>query len=149
VSKSLFDAAHRREIVARLGGLAPDSPRRWGRMTAPQMVAHLRDQMSHCLGDRPCRPVPSLLRWAPLRHASIYWIPWPKGRIKGPPDAFVTQPGEWPDDLADLLAQVDRFGARDPSAKWPNHALFGPMRGVDWGVFCWKHFDHHLRQFGR
>ena len=112
------------------------------------MVAHLRDQMSHCLGDRPCTPVPSLLRWAPLRHASIYWIPWPKGRIQGPPDAFVTQPGDWQDDVADLVGLVERFGARDPAAQWPNHALFGSMRGADWGVFCYKHFDHHLRQFG-
>jgi hypothetical protein len=149
VRKTFFDAQHRQEIVARLGRLTPDSPRRWGTMSAPRMVAHLGDQMAHCLGDRPCTPVPGILRWAPLRYASIYLIPWPKGRAKGPPDAFVTEPGSWPDDLARLISTVERFAARDPNGAWPDHAIFGPMRGVDWGYFCSRHFDHHLRQFGQ
>jgi hypothetical protein len=147
--KTFFSPADRQEIVARLRRLSPDTPRRCGRMTAPQMVAHLRDQMAHCLGDRPCTPVRSLLRWAPLRYASIYWVPWPRGRLKGPPDAFVTRPASWPSDLAHLLELVARFGTRDPGGSWPAHAILGRMRGVDWGCFCYKHFDHHLRQFGQ
>jgi hypothetical protein len=147
--KTFFHPTHRAEIVRRIHGLTADSPRLWGRMTAPRMVAHLRDQMSHCLGDRPCAPVRTILRWAPFRYASIYWIPWPKGRAKGPPDAFVTPPGAWDADVADLLDLVARFGARDPGGAWPDHGLFGRMRGMDWGYFCYKHFDHHLRQFGQ
>ena len=113
------------------------------------MVAHLTDQMSHCLGDRPCTPVPGILRWSLVRHASIYWIPWPKGKVKGPPDAFVTQPADWETDVANLIGLLERFGARDPAGDWPEHGLFGRMKGVDWGFFCYKHFDHHLRQFGQ
>lgn len=60
---------------------------------------------------------------------------------------FLTQPAEWASDLADLIALVRRFGTTEASPTWPSHALFGPMRGVDWGYFCYKHFDHHLRQF--
>lgn len=146
--RTFFKATDRQEVVERLRRLTPDSPRRWGRMTAPRMVAHLRDQMSHCLGDRPCTPVRSILRWAPLRHLSIYWMPWPKGLITGPPDAFLTPPSSWEPDLEELLAMVERFGTRDPARPWPDHAMFGRMRGVDWGYFCYKHFDHHLRQFG-
>ena len=149
MKRTLFDPAHRQAIVARIRRLEPETPRRWGRMTAPQMVAHLRDQMSHCLGDRPCTPVASLLRFSLLRHASIYWVPWPKGRVQGPPGAFVTQPGTWAADVENLLDLVARFGAREPRGPWPNHALFGKMTGVDWGVLCHKHFDHHLRQFGQ
>jgi hypothetical protein len=148
MKKTLFDTDHRREIVERIARLTPESPRRWGTMTAPRMVAHLRDQMGHCLGDKPCTPVPSILGWAPLRYASIYWLPWPRGLAKGPPDAFVTQPGDWASDVSHLLELVTRFGGSDPTAAWPRHAKFGPMRGVDWGYFCYKHFDHHLRQFG-
>ncbi len=149
MKRTMFDEATRREVIARIRGLTPDTPRRWGRMTAPRMVAHLTDQMTHCLGDVPCRPVPGILRWALLRHAAIYWIPWPKGRLQGPPDAFVTEPGVWESDVARLVSLLERFGAGDPAGAWPDHALFGPMRGSDWGFFCYKHFDHHLRQFGR
>jgi hypothetical protein len=112
------------------------------------MVAHLTDQMRHALGDIPTQPVPGLLRWAPIRYASIHLFPWPKGRITGPREAFVSVPASWDADLAVLRTLVVRFAEADPSGPWPPHALFGPMRGCDWGVFCYKHFDHHLRQFG-
>ena len=145
----MFDSSARREIQDRLRSLRPDSPRRWGRMTAPRMVAHLGDQMRHTLGDTSCRPRRSLLRLPLLRYAAIYLLPWPRGRIQGPPDAFSTPPAEWESDIATLEALLERFAARDPHGSWPPHAMFGPMSGRDWGVFCYKHFDHHLRQFGR
>jgi hypothetical protein len=78
----------------------------------------------------------------------IYWVPWPKGRIQGPPEAFVTQPTSWDADVATLIGLVEEFVARGPAGTWPEHAFFGPMKGKDWGVFCHKHFDHHLSQFG-
>jgi hypothetical protein len=146
---TFFDPICRREISDRLSGLEPDSAARWGRMNAPQMVAHLTDQMSHCLGDTPCAPVPSMLRWPGIRYLTLYLLPWPRGRVKGPPDAFVTQPKSWPTDLANLIKMVERFGRADLGASWPDHALFGRMTGADWGFFCYKHFNHHLTQFGR
>lgn len=149
MNRTLFDPDCRREVIERLRRLSAETPRQWGTMSAPRMVAHLTDQMYHCLGDVAPRPVPGPLRWSLVRHAFIYWIPWPKGRAKGPPDAFVTQPKEWEPDLAHLIGLVERLGARGPGGDWPDHALFGRMSGVDWGFFCFKHFDHHLRQFGQ
>ena len=146
--RTMLDPADRAQILSRLQTLTPDSRRRWGRMTAPQMVAHLTDQMRHTLGDVTCRPVPSLLSLSILRHAAIYWVPWPRGRVTGPPDAFVTQPSEWQTDLNSLVRLVERFGDRTVDSPWPPHALFGPMTGRDWGAFCYKHFNHHLSQFG-
>jgi hypothetical protein len=145
---SFFDDDRRREIVERLGRLGPDTPRRWGRMTAPRMIAHLTDQMTHTLGDVPVAPVRGPLRWPGMRYLAIYWIPWPRGRLHGPPEAYVTEPAKWLVDLAALVELVERFARRDPEEEWPDHALFGAMTGEDWGVFCHKHFDHHLRQFG-
>lgn len=135
-------------MVARIRDLKPDANRLWGRMSAPQMVAHLTDQMHHALGDEPVAARSGMLRWPPVRFASIYVIPWPKGRIKGPPEAFTTQPTTWEADIEGLELLLERFAARDPESNWPDHALFGHMRGRDWGVFVHKHFDHHLRQFG-
>jgi hypothetical protein len=117
-------------------------------MNVAQMVAHLTDQMHHTLGDSVCTPVRSLLANPLTRHAAIYWFPWPRGGVKGPPDAFVTQPTTWVSDLGCLITLVDRFGRVDPAGTWPNHALFGHMTGRDWGYFCHKHFNHHITQFG-
>ena len=146
--RSIFDDTCRRAMLARLRTLEPDAPARWGRMNAPQMVAHLTDQMHHALGDSHAQARPGRLRWRPVRYAAIYLLPWPKGRIKGPPEAFVTQPVSWSADVNALADLLERFAVRISERDWPDHALFGHMNGRDWGVFIHKHFDHHLRQFG-
>jgi len=146
--RTMFDDSHRQRMLARLRDLRPDSERRWGRMTSPQMVAHLTDQMRHSLGDATVRARRGPLGWPPVRYASIYLLPWPKGRIRGPAEAFTTRPTAWEADVAGLERLVERFRARGPLADWPDHALFGRMTGRDWGVFVHKHFTHHLRQFG-
>jgi hypothetical protein len=83
-----------------------------------------------------------------VRYAAIYWLPWPRGRVQGPPEAFTTRPTSWAADLATLDALVERFAARDPAGSWADHALFGRMTGRDWGALSYRHFDYHLRQFG-
>lgn len=145
---TLFDPITRAEILDRVRKLTPGARPRWGRMNVPQMVAHLTDQMHHALGDTACRPVHGPLRNRFVKYLSIYWIPWPRGRLQGPPDAFVTQPAAWVEDLDALITLIERFGRRMPDSSWPEHALFGPMTGRDWGYFCHKHFHHHLTQFG-
>lgn len=145
---NLFDRATREGIILRLRSLSPDRPPRWGRMNAPQMVAHLSDQMRHCLGDATCKPRRGILRLSIVRYLSIYWVPWPKGRVQGPPEAFLTKPAAWSGDVAGLEELLERFAARAGEESWPEHALFGPMTRRDWGVLCHKHLDHHLRQFG-
>jgi hypothetical protein len=146
--RTLFHHEYRISLLARLGRVCPEQPPLWGQMSAPQMLAHLGDQMRLTLGDASCSPMPSPLRYAGIKHAVLYVLPWPKGRVQGPPEAFTTRPTSWSGDLAALEALVARFIARGPSGTWPEHPLFGPLSGPAWGVFCYRHFDHHLRQFG-
>jgi hypothetical protein len=51
-------------------------------------------------------------------------------------------------DIATVEALVARFAARGTDGVWPEHSHFGRLNGRQWGVFCYRHFDHHLRQFG-
>ena len=146
--KSFAEADDAAAIVKRLRKLKPSTERAWGKMTAPKMIAHLTDQMTHTLGIVEATQLSGWRRNALVRNLAIYVLPWPKGRIKGPADAFVTEPGEWERDLELLIGYVEEFALQEPSATCPPHAIFGAMSRKDWGAFCWKHFDHHLRQFG-
>jgi hypothetical protein len=83
-----------------------------------------------------------------MKQAFLYWLPWPKGGVQAPPEAFVTRPTDWDADVAALEMLVARLAARGPRGAWPEHSHFGPLNGRQWGVFCYRHFDHHLRQFG-
>lgn len=146
--KTILDEADRNQVNERFRRLAPDADRRWGTMTGPRMVAHLTDQMTHTLGLAEAEQYYGWRRNTLVRYLAIYVLPWPRGKIKGPKDAFVTQPGEWERDIDRLIGYVEEFASRDSQTEWPPHAILGPMTRKDWGAFCYKHFDHHLRQFG-
>lgn len=147
---TLFDRDCRTGLLARLQSLHPEVPPRWGRLTAPRMVTHLSDQMRLTLGDLPAPPVrrDSPWRHPVLKQAGLYLLPWPRGRIRGPREAFATRPADWAADLAALESLMDRFAVRGPIGRWPPHPYFGPLNGRQWGVFCFRHFHHHLSQFG-
>ncbi len=145
--KTLLDPVCHERLLARLRLLTPDTPAQWGGLTAPRLIAHLSDAMRNTLGELEVAPLVSPLRWPVLRSLAMFWLPWPKARIKGPPEMFTTLPTTWAADLSTLEGLLARF-VGDARASWPEHAYFGPMRKATWGRFIHRHFDHHLRQFG-
>src|SRR5579864_1378866 len=50
--KNLFEAATAREVKERIGKLGPNSERHWGKMTAPQAMAHCSVGMEWAVGDK-------------------------------------------------------------------------------------------------
>jgi hypothetical protein len=145
---TLFDGARRESLQERLGALDPGAAARWGKMTAPQMLCHVADQMRVALGDVPAVAVPTLLRFKPVRWLFVDRLPWPKGRIPTAPEMQRTRPGEWADDLAATRGLIDRFATASPTREWPVHPAFGRLSGDEWGSLSARHLDYHLQQFG-
>lgn len=146
--RSMFDSDVRTVFERRIRALHPDAQRRWGRMTAPQMVCHLSDQLRVALGQLPTQPIAGPLRYTPMKQLVIDVLPWPKGRIQGPPEAFTSAPDHWERDVATLLMLLETFGADGKRRTWAAHPNFGHMSGPLWGRLTCRHFDHHLTQFG-
>ena len=140
------------EVLHRLRALRQDSVRRWGRMSAHQMVCHLSDGYRLLTGERTTQlaatPLPRLMmRWIAL-YAPIRW---PAGILTTPEldqDTGGTRPADFDADVAELeklLREVatdrrDRFGHL--------HPIFGRMSESAWLRWAYLHADHHLRQFG-
>jgi Protein of unknown function (DUF1569). len=152
---TLLDPRERAAIDARLAALTPDRARRWGRMTAPQMVCHLTDAFRGVLGERgnagPARPAGFLARTA-MKWAALYLpLPWPRGlRTSSSADQERggTPPTVFEHDLAALRATTDRFLRELPAVSRRPHYLFGPLSEAQWARWAYRHMDHHLRQFG-
>lgn len=87
---TIDDPIDRRELFARLSRLDPTRGPLRGRMSAPRMLAHLCDQMRMPFNENPSRRLPGPPRVRGLREAFLYFLPWPKGRAQGPPEAFRT-----------------------------------------------------------
>src|SRR4051794_40346906 len=152
--KRLSDPDVRAQTMERLRLLRADTPRKWGRMTAPQMVCHLFDAFRGQLGERPSSAMPprSKLAQTMVRLVALHSpMPWPRGL---PTPASVdaegggTRPGEFARDVAELEAFAARFVAPESAAKRRPHFAFGALTEKEWARWAYKHMDHHLRQFG-
>lgn len=142
-------------IMARLRRLRPESQRRWGRMTAAQMVCHLTDAFRNMLGERPTSAPSRPAGW--VRRRLLKWVaiysplPWPHG-IRTRPEADQelggTPPAAFEADLTALIASCDRFMSNRAKVASRPHFMFGPLTEAEWARWAYLHMDHHLRQFG-
>ena len=143
--KTLWNEANRRELGERIARLTPERTPRWGRMTAPQMVAHLAAALRMATGEIPIATRKTPFRHPPLKQLLVYVLPMPKGL----PTVKELQrvPQAWEAEVGDLLEMLEKFAARARTGPWPAHPAFGPLGAHAWGVLTLRHCDHHLRQF--
>jgi hypothetical protein len=145
--KSVFQQADRLDLSHRLDKVSGASTPLWGRMDIRQMLAHLSDGVRMALGELEVQPRRGPLRLAPVRHAIIYWLPFPKSAPTAP-ELIARRADDCDAERASLKHLLERLGALEGARDWPDHPAFGRMRSRDWGVLVHRHVDHHLRQFG-
>jgi Protein of unknown function (DUF1569) len=142
----------KQKILARLARVRRDSPRRWGKMSAPQMICHLNDTFRGVIGERPTQIAPGYFARKVIMWVALYVpIPWPKGVPTRPEfDQQVggTPPAEFEGDVAQLCHVIERFTERPRSFQFQPHPIFLEMSEKDWMRWGYLHMDHHLRQFG-
>ncbi len=146
--KSLFEPSTADEVQQRLRSLQPESQRLWGKMTAPQMLAHCSIAMEAAVGDSvlPRMFIGRIL--GPLFKPQLT-NERPFSR-NGP-----TAPGLIVSDERDLSLErdrlakfVDRFSKGGPErCTTEPHCFFGKLTSQEWAIGMYKHIDHHLRQF--
>lgn len=145
---SMLEAADRAAMIARMRAIRAEAPARWGTMTAPRMVAHLYDSTRMMLDEIPgLRTGMPVLSWPGLKPLFMLVLPIPKGRAQTAPQLLATAPGDLNEDIDRIAANLDRFARADaPVAR--THPAFGTMTKSTWGRLAYRHFDHHVRQFG-
>lgn len=150
--KTIANPAVARALIERLKAVQPDAPRRWGTLTAHEMLCHLGDAAEMVLGIRPRKQgIPARRR--PLIKYLGLWspVPWPHGMRTNPmhdPRVEGTRPTEFMKDLARAIAGVLGIAAAAAGDLEPVHGLFGTMSLRDWQRWAYRHTDYHLRQFG-
>jgi hypothetical protein len=140
------------EIVDRLRALRHDSPRRWGRRSAHQMVCHLSVGYRLRIGERSTHPASTPLPRFMMRWIALYLpVRWPAGIHTTPDldqDCDGTRPAAFDADLTDLETLVKRVATERRDRAGHLHPIFGEMSESAWLRWAYLHADHHLRQFG-
>jgi hypothetical protein len=143
----------RDELRRRLRALRPDAPRRWGTMSAPQMVCHLIDAGRMATGRAEVASVVT-----PLRRTLVKWVAL-YAPLRWPPNIQTvreldqvagrgTSPADFAADIATVEQLLDEIAAWPGPRPRPSHPIFGRMSQRAWLRWAYLHTDHHLRQFG-
>jgi hypothetical protein len=150
--KTVADPQVLRSLMNGLRSVQPESQRRWGSLTAHQMLCHLGDATAMVLGERP-RNTPARVRNRPLVKFLGLWspLPWPHGWATNPqhnPMVAGTRPSDFSTDLSRALDGLERIASAAPGTLEPVHGFFGTMSVRDWQRWAYRHTTHHLKQFG-
>jgi len=150
--KTMARPADKAEIVRRLKTIRPSCTRKWGRMSAHQMVCHLSDAFRLVTHQKAASRATGIVQSTLIKWIALY-VPfsWPQGVPTRPEmDQQIegTKPGDFAADLADLESLLERITTVQKGYDWPEHPIFGRMSESAWMRWAYLHVDHHLRQFG-
>ena len=149
--KDLFDATVANQVKTRLAQLEPQSERRWGKMTAAQMLAHCSVSMQWAVGEvvpekgaLPARLMGRLVKPMVFRNDDPIRKNSPTAR-----SLIVTDERDLGKERDRLSGLIDKFAVGGAAGCTKNpHSFFGKMTPEEWAILTYKHLDHHLRQFG-
>jgi len=149
--KTMARVQDKEEIVRRLRTIRADSGRRWGRMSAHQMICHLSDSFLAVTGQRHVSPASGPLQRTVIKWIALYApLKWPRGvptRPEVDQEVGGTKPSHFAADVTQLEMLVELITTRK-GCFGPTHPIFGNMSNTDWMRWAYLHMDHHLRQFG-
>ena len=150
--KTMARPRDKAEIVRRLKMVRPDCRRKWGRMSAHQMVCHLSDSFRMVTRQKATSPATGVLQSTLIKWIALYApLPWSAGvptRPEVDQEVGGTSPGDFAADLAELELLLETVTTPVSDFRWPAHPIFGPMSEAAWLRWAYLHTDHHLRQFG-
>ena len=151
--KILSEPSAKAEIIERINRLAPDTQRRWGKMTVQQMVSHLNDSHKLVMGEIKTNFKSNFFNRTVVRLVALRApMQWPSGVATVPElnqsAGAGTPPTSLEADRQQLLTLIARFTANPRAFQFVPHPIFGEMTEWEWMRWAYLHADHHLRQFG-
>ncbi|MEI8279368.1 MAG: DUF1569 domain-containing protein [Bacteroidota bacterium] len=144
--KSLFDQTTKQEIIRRVQSLTSQTQRQWGKMDVAQMLKHVSIPLGLALTNP--KPAGTFMNkiLGPLFKSNVVGPKPFKKNLFTPKELMVESEQDFDTQKQHVLAMLNRFTPDNVSDKV--HPMFGKLTDLEWGHSQYKHFDHHLSQFG-
>ena len=150
--KTVCDTDAKAELLERINKLTPEAKALWGKMNVNQMICHLTDQLRDLNGTRPVKyrgnPVLKFI----VRPILSRIANWPKAVFPASVDYDQlkngTKPTTFEKDKAELINLFMQLDMNKTDIELPPHPAFGKLSRKQYARIVYKHFDHHLKQFG-
>lgn len=148
--KHLHDPVVAADMRSRLSRMTAASPALWGKMTAPQAVAHMANGLEMALGDdKPPRMFAGRMFGRFVKRLVFRDESPLKRNTPTAPTLLIRDDRDFERERQRLERLITRFaeGGEKACTTHP-HTFFGDMTAREWAILQYKHLDHHLRQFG-
>ncbi len=146
---SLFEPNISTEIINRIEELTPQSKAKWGKMNVGQMLHHCNLALQTATGEVQLKTPFFLKLMQPFIKKVVMSSKPYKPSLPTAKEFIITSEKEFEQEKKQLLNRLQHFIDKGEKAcDGSVHPAFGKLSAYEWGYSQWKHFDHHLRQFG-
>ena len=144
--KSVYEAATRDELVARIRMLTENSRAQWGKMTVFQMLKHCSRWDEMAMSGKKYKRVFMGRIFGRMALRQMIQRDRPMGRsMPTIPELIVKENGSVAVQKEKWIGLIEKHGGGfNPGFV---HPFFGKMTREEVGLLAYKHADHHLRQF--
>lgn len=148
--KDIFNPITTNLCIDRINKLNHDTVPLWGKMTAPQMLAHLSVPYDLAYGELDPKlnaATKLLLKW--FVKASVVGDKPYKKNSKTAPFFLITDQRDFEKEKTRLIENInktEKLGKEHFEGK--DYVSFGKLTTIEWSNLFYKHMDHHLTQFG-
>jgi uncharacterized protein DUF1569 len=147
--KSIFNLDDKNDIINRIDQLHPDSKPMWGKMSVSQMLAHCIVPTKISSGEIPGRQTFLGKLFGKIAKKQMLTSEQMKKNLPTAPSFVIKHSPDFYESQEQLKAAIETLYATDKAALLQRkHPFFGKMTLDEWGVLNYKHYDHHLKQFG-
>ncbi|MCG9791039.1 DUF1569 domain-containing protein [Flavobacterium algicola] len=147
--KNLHNRTDLSEILIRIEYLSINSQHLWGTMDVAQMLSHLNTFLETSLDINHPRRLFLGRLIGPLfkkRYTSTKEFSINRRTHK---NYIVTEFRNFEQEKSKAITLLNEFcGGGTVKCTTKPHSFFGYLTPEEWAIVQWKHFDHHLRQFG-
>ena len=148
--QNIFTPESTQETIDRLNNLKADTVPEWGKMNAPQMLAHLNVAYDITFGkiDVKYNFFMKLMLKTMVKSTVVGNKPYKKNGQTAP-IFVIADERDFEKEKAQFIANVKKtqeLGANHFEGK--ASPSFGKLSSKEWSNQFYKHMDHHFRQFG-
>lgn len=146
---SLFEPNISTKIINRIEDLTPQSTAQWGKMNVGQMLYHCNLALQTATGEVQLKTPFFLKLMQPFIKKVVMSSKPYKPSLPTAKEFIITSEKEFEQEKKQLLNRLQHFIDKGEKAcDGRVHPAFGKLSAYEWGYSQWKHFDHHLKQFG-
>lgn len=146
---NIFIEADKNDIINRIDELHPNSKAMWGKMNVSQMLAHCVVPTRVSAGELPSAQTLLGKFFGRMAKKQLLNGEYMKKNLPTAPNFIIKETPDFYLSQQALKEAIQRLYETDKSALLQRkHPFFGKMTLEEWGILNYKHFDHHLRQFG-